>query len=316
MSINPVSMNQSASDSPEKLSFKRVSSEERQTDVIRRPSSSYLKDAMNNLIHNKLGMFGAIIIVIMLFIAIAGPLIVPYGYEEADFAASFQTPSAKHWMGTDNLGRDMTIRIIYGARISLTVGFVATIISITIGVFYGAVAGYVGGRVDMLLMRIVEIFSSIPSLLYIILLAQVFPDGGLANIIFVIGITGWMGTARLVRGEVLSLKTREYVLAAKVSCASHFKIITRHLIPNSVSPIIVSLTLGIATAIFTEATLRFLGIMSLGEPSWGLLASDGIKNMRGYPHLIIFPALFISITILSFNFLADALHKALDPKKR
>jgi len=297
-------------------SFKPLSTEKRQADQIFRPASSYFKDAAYNFTHNKLGMIGATVVIFMILLAILGPYIVPYGYEDVDFSNTFKEPSRSHWMGTDNLGRDMLIRIVYGARISLTVGFASTIISITIGVIFGAVAGYIGGRTDLIMMRIVEIFASVPSTLYIILLAQVFPDGGLKNIIFVIGFTGWMGMARLVRGEVLSLKTREFVLAATVSCASHAKIISRHLVPNAISPIVVSLTLGIAGAIFTEASLRFLGIMSLGEPSWGLLVSDGIKNMRGYPHLIVFPAFFISITILSFNLLSDALGRALDPKQR
>lgn len=299
-----------------RLSFKRVDASEKQADVIRRPPSTFLKDAMNNLFHDKLGMLGVLIVVFMILFAVLGPVLIPYGYEEVDLRNTFASPSAEHWMGTDNLGRDLMIRVVYGARISLTVGFVASAMSIIIGVFYGAIAGYAGGRVDLILMRFVEIISSIPSTLYVILLSQLFPDGGIVNIIFVIGITGWMGTARLVRGEVLSLKSREYVLAARVSCVSNFRIISRHLIPNAMSPIVVSLTLGIANAIFTESSLRFLGIMSVGEPSWGLLASDGIKNMRGYPHLILFPAIFISVTILAFTFLSDALQKAFDPKKR
>ena len=316
MSMDMISPERGAAENAPKLSFKRVRAEDRQADHIRRPSSTYLKDAMYNLVRDKLGMVGILIVAFMVIFALLGPVLIPYEYDEVDFTKTFLSPGPEHIMGTDNLGRDVAIRIVYGARISLTVGFVASAISITIGVFYGAIAGYAGGRTDMLLMRFVEIISSIPSTLYVILLSQLFPDGGLTNIILVIGVTGWMGTARLVRGEVLSLKSREYVLAARVSCVSNTRIITRHLIPNAVSPIIVSLTLGIVNAIFTESSLRFLGIMSLGEPSWGLLASDGIKNMRGYPHLILFPALFISVTMLGFTLLSDALQKAFDPKKR
>lgn len=301
---------------PKKPSFKRLSQEKDQADMLVRPSSSYLKDALYNFKRDKLGIIGACIVVFMIFFGWVGPHFVPYGYEEVDLVNAFQPPSAQHWMGTDNLGRDLMVRVMCGARISLSVGFASTLISITIGIFFGAISGFIGGKTDLFMMRIVEIFSSIPSTLYIILLAQIWPEGGFANIIFVIGVTGWMGTARLVRGEVLSLKEREFVLAAEVSGVSGLRTITRHLIPNASAPIMVSLTLGIAGAIFTEAALRFLGIMSLGTPSWGLLVSDGIKNMRGYPHILLFPAFAISITILSFNFLADALSKALDPRRR
>jgi len=310
-------VNQGASlESGAKLSFRRVSGEERQADLILRPSSTYLRDSLNSLLHNPLGMVGAVIVILMVLIALLGPMLLPYSYEYQNLEKTFQTPNATHWMGTDNLGRDMTIRVVHGARISLLVGFVAASISIVVGVFYGVISGFWGGMADLLMMRLVEIFSSVPSMLYIILLAQVFPSGGLANIVLVMGLTSWMGTARLVRGEVLSLKSREYVLAARVSCVANFRIMTRHLIPNSIGPIIVSLTLGIPGAIFTEASLRFLGVMNSVVPSWGSLASDGIKSMRAFPHLIIFPALFISVTILAFNLLSDALQKAFDPMKR
>ena len=298
------------------LSFKRVSKDEQQADLILRPASTYFRESMYSFVRNPLGMFGVAVIVLMVLIAVFGPALLPFAYDQQNLSNTFRKPNSEHWMGTDNLGRDMTVRIVYGARISLTVGFTAAFISISIGVFYGAISGFFGGRADMWMMRIVEIFSSIPNLLYIILLAQVFPNGGMLNIIMVIGLTGWMGTARLVRGEVLSLKTREFVLAARVSCVSSFKLLTRHLIPNAMSPIVVSLTLNVASAIFTEAALRFLGIASFPQPSWGLLSSDGIKAMRSQPHLIIFPAIFISVTILAFNLLSDAIQRAFDPKKR
>ena len=243
-------------------------------------------------------------------------MVLPYTYEQQNLRNAFQPPSAEHWMGTDNLGRDMTVRIAYGARISLQVGFTASFLSLAIGIFYGAIAGYLGGAADLLLMRIVEIFSSVPQLLYVILLAQLFPRGGISSIIIVIGLTGWMQTARVVRGDVLSLKTREYVLAAWVSGVRDSVIITRHLIPNAIGSIIVSLTMSVPGAIFTEATLQFLGAIGSVVPSWGGLANEGMRALRSNPHLMIFPSLFISITILAFTILSDALQQAFDPRKR
>jgi oligopeptide transport system permease protein len=298
------------------ISFKRIPCEEKQADVILRPPSTFAKDAWYRFSRNKLGLIGAAFILFMIFLAVFGPQLSKWDYQYQNLSEAFQTPSKEHLMGTDNLGRDLMIRIIYGARISLIVGFSASIISVVIGVFYGAISGYAGGITDTVMMRFVEIVDSVPSTLYIILLAQVVQKGGIINIIAVIGFTSWLGMARLVRGEVLSLKSREFVLAAKVSNISNLRILTRHLIPNCLGPIIVSLTLSIPSAIFVEAALRFLGIMSLATPSWGSLASDGIKVMRACPHMIIFPSIFISLTMLAFNFLGDALRDALDPKMR
>ncbi len=298
------------------ISFKKIPQGDKQADVILRPPSTFVKDTWYRFCRNKLGILGLVLILFMILLAVFGPVISKWDYGYQNLSEAFQTPSAKHFMGTDNLGRDLMIRIIYGARISLIVGFSASIISVVIGVFYGAISGYAGGTTDTVMMRIVEIVDSVPSTLYVILLAQVVQNGGIVNIIAVIGFTSWLGMARLVRGEVLSLKSREFVLAARVSNISNFKILTRHLIPNSLGPIIVSLTLSIPSAIFMEAALRFLGIMSLATPSWGSLASDGIKVMRACPHMIIFPSIFISLTMLAFNFLGDALRDALDPKMR
>lgn len=298
------------------ISFKKIPQEDKQAEVILRPPSTFVKDAWYRFSRNKLGILGLVMILFIILMALFGPVVSKWDYGYQNLGEAFQTPSLKHFMGTDNLGRDLMIRIIYGARISLFVGFSASIISVVIGVFYGAISGYAGGTTDTVMMRIVEIVDSVPSTLYVILLAQVMQKGGIINIIVVIGFTSWLGMARLVRGEVLSLKSREFVLAARVSNISNFKILTRHLIPNSLGPIIVSLTLSIPSAIFMEAALRFLGIMSLAAPSWGSLASDGIKVMRACPHMIIFPSVFISLTMLAFNFLGDALRDALDPKMR
>lgn len=298
------------------LSFRRVPQEERKTDTILRPPSTYLKDSLYNLSKNPLGMIGTTVIIFMILFAIFGPIVLPYSYDQQNLRNNFQPPSAEHWMGTDNLGRDMTVRIAYGARISLQVGFTASLLSLTIGIFYGAISGFIGGNTDLVMMRFVEIISSVPQILYIILLSQVMPKGEITNIIYVIGLTGWMQTARVVRGDVFSLKTREYVLAARVSGVSNFGIISKHLIPNAIGPIIVSLTMSVPGAIFNEAALRFIGAVGTTIPSWGDLARDGMGAIRSSPHLTIYPSLFISITILAFTLLSDALQQAFDPKKR
>ncbi len=299
----------------EKISFKKVSKDEKQVEKILRPSTTFLQDAWYRFKRNKLGLLGLAIILFMLLFAIFGPMVIPFDYVTQDLTNMYMEPNAVHWMGTDNLGRDMMVRMAYGARISLSCGFVAAIISLGVGVVYGAIAGYVGGAVDNIMMRIVDIISSIPSMLYVILLIM-WLGSGLVNVFIVIGLTGWLGMARLVRGEVLSLKSREFVLAARVSNVSHWNIILKHLIPNAFGPIIVSMTLSIPSAIFLEASLQFLGLgISAPMPSWGGLAQEGISALRTFPYLMWVPAIFISLTILAFNFFGDALRDALDPKQ-
>lgn len=299
----------------QKLSFKKVSAEEKTTEKILRPSSTFLKDAWYRFCRNKLGLFGLVIILIMVLFALVGPMFIPFDYSTQDLTNMYASPDAVHLMGTDNLGRDLFVRMAYGARVSLSVGLVASLISLGIGVTYGAIAGFVGGMVDNIMMRIVDIISAIPSMLYVILLMVVLGNS-ITNVYIVIGITGWLGMARLVRGEVLSLKSREFVLAARVSNVSNWGIIFKHLIPNAFGPIIVSMTLSIPSAIFLEASLSFLGLgISAPMPSWGGLATEGITALRTYPHVLWYPAAFISITILAFNFVGDALRDALDPKQ-
>lgn len=219
-------------------------------------------------------------------------------------------------LGTDRLGRDVWIRILYGARISLTVGLVASLVNLFIGVIYGGIAGYEGGRVDNIMMRIVDIINSVPSLLVVILLMVVYKPG-LTTIIVTIGLIYWVGMARLVRGQVLSLKEQEFVLAARTIGVSKFKIIMRHLIPNAMGPIIVSLTMSIPSAIFTESFLSFIGLgVSAPEASWGTLANDALGGIRSYPYQLIAPAVAIAITMFAFNFLGDGLRDALDPRLR
>lgn len=298
-----------------KPSFKVVSKDEKQTEKILRPSTTFLQDAWYRFSRNKLGLVGAVIIIFMICVAVFGPHLCKYDYFTQNLKEAYLAPSAEHIFGTDSLGRDMLVRICYGARISLACGFVASIISLVIGVTYGAISGFIGGNVDNVMMRIVDVISSIPSMLYIILLMVVFGNS-LTNVFLVIGLTGWLGMARLVRGQVMSLKQREYVLAARVSNVTNFHIILRHLVPNTFGTIIVQMTLAIPSAIFLEASLQFLGLgITAPMPSWGGLAQEGITAMRTFPHLMWVPAIFISVTILAFNFLGDALRDALDPKQ-
>lgn len=219
-------------------------------------------------------------------------------------------------LGTDSLGRDVWIRILYGARISLLVGLVASIVNLIIGVIYGGISAYEGGKVDHVMMRIVDVINSVPSLLIVILLMVVIKPG-LQTIIITIGLIYWVGMARLVRGQVLSLKEQEFVLAARTIGVSKFKIIMKHLIPNAMGPIIVSLTMSIPSAIFTESFLSFIGLgVSAPMASWGTLANDALGGIRSYPYQLVAPAVAIAITMFAFNFLGDGLRDALDPRLR
>lgn len=281
-----------------------------------RPSVTYWQDAWRRLKQNKMAMVGLWTIAAILLIAIFGPMVSPYSYSDQDLASQNQGPSRAHWLGTDDLGRDMLTRLMYGARISLTVGIMASVLNLTVGVIYGGISGYYGGRVDNIMMRIVEILTAIPMLLYVILL-MVILEPGLQNILIALGVVYWLSMARIVRGQVLSLKEQDFVLAARTIGASDWRIILKHLVPNAMGPIIVTATLNIPSAIFTEAFLSFIGLgVSAPMASWGALASDALQGFRTYPWQLFYPAIAISITMFAFNFLGDGLRDALDPKQR
>jgi oligopeptide transport system permease protein len=296
--------------------FKPINKDIDSAEAIVRPSVTYWQDAWRRLKKNRMAMVGLWTIVAILVIAIFGPMISPYSYSDQNLEEQNQYCSSKHWLGTDDLGRDLLTRIMYGARISLTVGFLASLLNLTVGVIYGGISGFYGGKIDNIMMRIVEVLNAIPMLLYVILL-MVILEPGLQNILIALGLVYWLGMARIVRGQVLSLKEQDYVLAARSIGASNWQIITKHLIPNAMGPIIVTATLNIPSAIFTEAFLSFIGLgVNAPMASWGVLASDALQSFRSYPWQLFFPAIAISITMFAFNFLGDGLRDALDPKQR
>ena len=281
-----------------------------------KPSLGYWQDAWLRLKKDKMAMAGLCFIVFLMLLALIGPMFSSIGYADQDFNNVNAGPSYEHWFGTDSLGRDLFIRVLYGARISLSIGLIASLINLVIGVLYGGISGLMGGKVDRIMMNIVDVLYSVPTLLYVILLMVVF-NPGLLNIFIALGISYWLQMARIVRGQVLSIKEQEFVLAAISMGASKWRLLTKHLIPNAVGAIVVSWSLSIPDAIFTEAFLSFIGLgVSAPMASWGVLASEGINSMRGYPFQLFFPAAAISLTMLAFNFLSDGLRDALDPKMR
>jgi oligopeptide transport system permease protein len=281
-----------------------------------RPTTTYRQDAWRRLKKNKLAMAGLYTVVFIIVVAVVGPWVSHVSYSDQNLMQTNQPPDAEHWFGTDSLGRDLFIRVLYGARISLAIGIVASLINLTIGVVYGGIAGFLGGRIDRMMMNIVDILYSIPVLLYVILLMVILKPG-LTNIFIALGVAYWLRMARIVRGQILSLKEQEYVLAARTIGAGNWRILFRHLIPNSMGPIIITMTLAIPEAIFTEAFLSFIGLgVAAPMASWGVLASEGVTSLRSYPFQLFFPAMAISITMLAFNFLGDGLRDALDPRMR
>lgn len=276
----------------------------------------YWQDAWIRLKKNKMALLGLIIIVCLIVVAIFGPIFSSHTYDEQNLMMTNSSPSWEHWFGTDNLGRDIFIRVLYGARISLAIGIVASLLNLFIGVIYGGITGFCGGKIDRIMMNIVDILYSVPTLLYVILLMVILKPG-LINIFIALGIGYWLQMARIVRGQILSMKEQEFILAARTIGVSKKRILFRHLLPNAMGVIIVTMTLAIPDAIFTEAFLSFIGLgVSAPMASWGVLASEGVNNLRAYPFQLFFPAVAISVTMLAFNFLGDGLRDVLDPKMR
>lgn len=294
-----------------------------------RASAGLWSDAFGRLRKNRLAILGLVLVILLLFAGIFGPIIAPWPYQVQDLQAIFANNnrplppgSPNHILGTDSLGRDLLSRLLDGARISVSVALVVQLVIVVIGVPVGALAGWFGGRLDNILMRFTDVVYAFPDLLFIILLSVAFREtffgkalDGLLLVFVAIGITSWVTVARLVRGQLLSLKETEFVEAAKAIGVSDRRIVTKHLLPNGMGPVIVAVTLGIPGAILAEATLAYIGVgVQPPRASWGSLIAEGQKYIRSEPHLVVFPAICIALALIGFTFLGDGLRDALDPK--
>ena len=290
---------------------------------VRLKRSSSLALAWRRFLRRRWAVVAGIFILLELLMAVFAPLIAPYSPYYSDYTATYQKPSSKHLMGTDDLGRDVLSRVIYGTRVSYAVGILSQVCVVIIGLPIGAIAGLLGGWVDYLVMRLIDVLSSIPGmLLYILLLVAL--GGGTANVYLAVGniilamsITGWIGIARLVRGQVLSIKESDYVRASRSMGAKDSWIIKTHIIRNSLTPVVISMTLGVPGAMFGEAGLSYLGLgISPPTPSWGQMIGIYQSYARAWPHLILYPAIFLAITMLFWIILGDGVRDALDPNIR
>jgi ABC-type dipeptide/oligopeptide/nickel transport system permease subunit len=280
-----------------------------------RRASAFWSDAWRRLRRNKPAVAGGVVIVVLCLVAVFADVLAPHPYRP-HFDRLNEPPSPAFPLGTDQLGRDLLSRLVHGARVSLVVGLGAQLIVLAIGVPIGALSGYLGGRVDLLLTRLVDVMYAFPSLLFVILLMAML-GAGLTNIFIAIGLTGWVGVARQTRAQVLALKETEFVEGARALGAGFRRMLGRHVLPNALTPVVVSVTFGIPEAIFTEAALSFIGVgINPPTPSWGQMVGEGQQYLRSAWHLGVFPAAAIAITMLAFTFLGDGIRDALDPKLR
>ena len=277
-------------------------------------NNSLWKDALKRLTSNKLSLYSCIYIILIIFLALITPLIAPYDYAYQDLDLGPSGPSAQHLLGTDTLGRDLLTRMLYGSRISLLVGFLATLVALSIGVIWGTIAGFSGGKIDTIMMRIVDVLYGIPFIIFVILLMVIF-GRNLILLFMAIGAVEWLTMARIVRSQVMTLSKQEFILSARAMGVSKAGIIFRHLIPNSIGPVIVYATLTVPQIMLLEAFLSFLGLgVQAPLSSWGLLIRDGAVSMEEYWWLLIFPSMAFSLTLFSLNFIGDGLRDALDPR--
>ena len=296
--------------------FEKLPDSEKNSEFIAIAPSTYAKDVWRRFKKNRLAFLGLGVLAIMILFAVFGPVFSPYTYDQQDMLQRNTAPSFAHLFGTDKFGRDIFTRVAFGARISLSVGFAAAFINLIIGALYGGVAGYIGGKLDMVMMRFVDILYSIPSILYVILIMLYF-GSNMFSVLIGICVSSWVGMARMVRGQVLTLKQQEFALAAQVLGSSKTRILLKHLLVNSMGPIIVTMTFMVPSAIFTEAYLSFLGIgISAPMASWGTLAQDARSLIDSYPIQMMWPVCAICITMFALNFIGDGLSEALDPKKK
>jgi ABC-type dipeptide/oligopeptide/nickel transport system permease subunit len=279
-------------------------------------SSSLWRDGVRRLLRNRLAMAGGVVIALLCLIAISADVLAPRPYTKTNFERLNEAPTRDYLLGTDQLGRDLLSRMIYGARVSMLVGLGAQIIIVTIGVPIGAVSGYLGGRADLYITRFIDVMYAFPRLLFVILVMSML-GAGLTNIFIAIGLTGWVGIARQTRAQVLAIKEKEFVDAARGLGAGFARLLRRHILPNAMTPIVVAVTFGIPEAIFTEAALSFIGVgINPPTPSWGQMVGEGQQYIRSYWHLCVFPSIAIAVTMLAFTFFGDGVRDALDPKMK
>ena len=317
-------------------------------DILRRPTvvtldvplprrRSPFTDFLRRFARNKAAVLSAILVLGLAVCALFAPLIAPYDYDEVNFAAITAPPSADYLLGTDALGRDVLSRLIYGARVSLSVSLIAQFVIILVGVPIGIISGFFGGWIDLIIQRIVDVLYAFPSLLFIIIIMTYLQGtlsesdtplaaalgsvneatGGLLGVLIALGLVFWLTISRIVRGEVLSLKEKEYILAARATGATSRHLMLHHILPNILAPVLVAIAFGIPNVIMLEAGLSYLGLGTKPPvPSWGLMISEGVRNFRSFPHLLISPGLTLAITLLAFNYLGDGIRQALDPSLR
>jgi len=296
--------------------FEIIGCEGSDSEVIQRPNMTYWQDAWRRLKQNKVAIISMILLIIIIVMCAIGPYITPHKYTEQILENINLKPNKEYWFGTDNLGRDLFSRLWIGGRVSIAIGVIGTIIEVIIGCIYGGVSGYFGGKIDNIMMRIVEVLNSIPYMIVVIIIS-IFLGKGMFAMLIALCITGWTGMARMVRGQVMQLKQSEYVLAAQALGGKPSRIIMKHLIPNTIGIIIVYMTFDIPGFIFAEAFLSFIGLgIQPPATSWGAMCSFGQSVMDFYPHELFFPAAAICLTMLAFNLLGDGLRDALDPKLR
>ncbi len=285
------------------------------TDQIISNPVSYWKITLRRFVTNRVALVSAFVLLVIILFCVIGPSLSGYDFEEINMQIKNNSPSREHWFGTDQLGRDLFTRVWRGGRVSILIGVVGAVVSAVIGCIYGGIAAYFGGWVDMIMMRIVEVISSIPNLLLVILISVVLDSKSIGTLMFALLITSWCGLARLVRSEMLRISKSEYVMAARLMGVSSFKIVLTHLIPNCMSTIIVNLTFRIPGLIFAEAFLSYVGLgVQSPETSWGALASAASTVYMFYPYQLVFPTLMIALTMLCFILIGDGLRDAMDPK--
>jgi len=286
----------------------------RAADLARAESSSLWRDAFRRLLRNRLAVAGGVVVLLLCLVALLADVLAPRPYTKTNFERLNEGPSRDYPLGTDHVGRDLLSRMIYGARVSMLVGLGAQVIVVLIGLPIGALSGYLGGRADLVLMRLVDVMYAFPNLLFVILVMSML-GAGLVNIFIAIGLTGWVGIARQTRAQVLALKEKEFVEGARALGAGWRRVLLRHVLPSALTPIIIAITFGIPQAIFTEAALSFIGVgINPPTPSWGQMVGEGQQYLRTYWHLCVFPSIAIGLTMLSFTFLGDGVRDALDPK--